>query len=326
MEAHHLVPELEGEPSPTMLAAFAAVDVSDGSSAPRRGRKAAVSWPTQVVASEVSSKLDGNSVRAFHADLWFSADDFKLARLEMQRDRLLAPDAPHVRPFSSRPHVGHKRPSTEGGEHIAGAPSNAKRGATSPPSLSIAGLCLESGMCVGPTVSSTVSHRRYSRFSNEETSSAAAFCRYRASTSTAPSWLPGAAESASAAATSAPDPLRDATDALLSASASGSDAAPTASAQPGVAPTQQPPSPTASLCLQRASIAGPLSSSHLGPSVASSSYLGPSVPSSCPHSASAQPASQAPARTARNPHGLTMSQRVAALQIGAPATYVHAHM
>ena len=42
--------------------------------------------------------------------------------------------------------------------------------------------------------------------------------------------------------------------------------------------------------------------------------------------AAAGVAAQPQKRVARNPHGLSMSQRVAALQIGRPATYVHSTM
>ena len=79
-----------------------------------------------------------------------------------------------------------------------------------------------------------------------------------------------------------------------------------------------PPAPAnGGLCLQRAatSIGRPYGHDQIARMRARSATL-----------AAAGVAAQPQKRVARNPHGLSMSQRVAALQIGRPATYVHSTM
>lgn len=130
-------------------------------------------------------------------------------------------------------------------------------------------------------------------------SALAAFCRHR--------------HSMSAASTTSSSVLQAAETAPASAASDGSDRAPL---PPPSATLSQPMPSTApsGICLQRAGALG-------SPSCCASD----NVARMRSQSTAGMPTRQ-PQRTARNPHGLTMGQRVAALQLGGAAAHLRTTM
>lgn len=271
---------------------MAAVDVSDATPSKRR-----VSWRTELVACETDTALRAMppaEAVALWTDLWFQNEEFDIARREARLERLVSRYTPIVPPS----YVGHKRPNTASS---AGSGSGIVFDASIFPDAHPAPCCSAGAASCSPTSASGLCLARASGIGAGASQPVSEVCG------------PGFTAAASAA------------DAVRAASMSlpGPPQPQPSLTQP---PQEQPrAAPGGNICLQRAATFGiapsvTLHHDHVQANRRSSSTA------TYQHSSSDANFGPSQKRPNTNPHGLTMSQRVAALQIGGPAKFAHSTM
>jgi hypothetical protein len=279
----------------------------------------------QHIASEVASPLDRLDRPVHHPDLWFQADDIQIARLEAKLEtvrRATEPTAPN-RCAGPQPQVRLGRPQRRSSvEDMGSVGRNSSRDESATlPRHAPPQLCLQSGNILAGSSSSTSSST-----SSSPTNPRAHYSCGSSSSPVAafapPSFIGVQLPAAHQAATSHLPAALPTAPFALHCNAAG---------------TRPRPPPLPGLCMQRSHSMPSEQNTYSPPSVMQPPPMHPS-PQSQPlylgvalHRSTSDPtegtpapglsqtslATQMPAKPSpRNPHGLSMSQRVAALQLG----------
>ena len=275
-----------------------AVDVSDPAQATPACTTPpkSVTWRQHLVASEVVgtlAALEPADLARVWPELWVTSDEIAMARCQARLDRIAFPR--RMTSITPRTYAGHKRPamddlSAAAQLHTAASETAAARGLLST-SDGVGGRTSVSsvaGLCLNRAVLNSVS----------------------SSSGCAVSPPPGRPFSASASPAASMGAGPSTAPASLPCS------------QPACG---QPPTSAAGLCLQRGSMRGlPHGFEVVRGTLPHELRHAASAPLVPPHPRRRSSANPQTGRrhTASQP-GLSMSQRVAALQIGSPATYVH---